>query len=42
VTEDLAWEALEHGALNLSTEDVSTLLYDDEFESFLTDLTRNQ
>lgn len=41
VTEDLAWEALDHGALNLSADEVSTLLNDEEFESLLADLTEN-
>lgn len=41
VTEDLAWEALEQGALNLSEEEVSSLLNEDEFETLLADLTQN-
>ena len=41
VTEDLAWEALDRGALNLTDEDVSILLNDDEFETLLADLTQD-
>lgn len=41
VTEDLAWEALEHGSLNLTNEEVTSLLNDDEFETLLTDLTQD-
>ena len=41
VTEDLAWEALDRGALNLTDEEVSILLNDDEFETLLADLTQD-
>lgn len=41
VTEDLAWEALDRGALNLTNEEVTSLLNDDEFETLLADLTQD-
>ena len=40
LTEELAWDALESGRLDMSPDEMTTLLGDDEFETLLDDLNQ--
>ena len=42
LTEELAWDALESGRLDMSPDEMTSLLGDDEFETLLADLNQPQ